>query len=107
MQNKRIIYPNSQGGISVIHPCECGLSIEQIARKDVPAGVAFLIIEGSDLPTDRTFRDAWEADFSNPDGYGGDYGVGSSWHVIGYDSEGEAIVRRDENSDVEKVGVSK
>ena len=35
----KIIYPNDEGGVAVITPApECGLSIEEIARKDVPAG---------------------------------------------------------------------
>lgn len=65
----RIIYPNTGGGVSIIHPCG-SLPIEQVARKDVPAGVPYLIIDAADIPADRTFRDAWEADFSNPHGYG-------------------------------------
>lgn len=65
----RIIYP-LEDGIAVITPCLCGLSISDIARKDVPAGVPYKIVDASAIPTDRTFRDAWEADFSEPDGYG-------------------------------------
>ena len=65
----RIIYPND-GGIAIIAPAECGLNIEDIAKKDVPAGAPYKIIDTADIPTDRTFRDAWEADFSEPDGYG-------------------------------------
>jgi hypothetical protein len=62
--NQRIIYPNDDGGVSVIIPADCGLSIEQIAAKDVPAGKPFKIVEASDIPSDRTFRAAWTADFS-------------------------------------------
>ena len=39
---------------------DCGLSIEQIADKDVPAGAPYKIIDASDIPTDCTFRNAWE-----------------------------------------------
>jgi hypothetical protein len=31
-----------------------------IAAKDVPAGKPFQIVDVSDIPTDRTFREAWE-----------------------------------------------
>ena len=66
-----IIYPNDQGGIAIILPApDCGISLEEIARKDVPAGVAFRIIPVSAIPTDRTYRAAWTADFSAPDGHG-------------------------------------
>lgn len=66
----KIIFPNGSGGICVIHPTG-EIPIEQVAFKDVPNGVPFLFVEDEDIPTDRTYRDAWEADFSNPDGYGG------------------------------------
>ena len=59
--NQRIIYPTDDGGVAVIIPAaECGLSIEAIVAKDVPAGKPFKIIDTADIPTDRTFRNAWE-----------------------------------------------
>jgi hypothetical protein len=59
--NKRIIYPTDDGGVAVIIPAaECGLSIEAIAAKDVPTGKPFKIVDVSDIPEDRTFRNAWE-----------------------------------------------
>ena len=59
--NQRIIYPTDDGGVAVIVPApECGLTIEEIAAKDVPAGKTYKIVDVSDIPTDRTFRNAWE-----------------------------------------------
>jgi len=59
--NQRIIYPTDEGGVAVVIPApECGLTIEEIAAKDVPAGKPFKIVDVADIPTDRTFRDAWE-----------------------------------------------
>jgi hypothetical protein len=58
--NQRIIYPNDFGGISIIVPADCGLTIEEIAAKDVPAGKPYKIVNVEDVPSDRTFRDAWE-----------------------------------------------
>jgi len=59
--NSRIIYPNDEGGVSVIVPApECGLTIEQIAIKDVPADKPYKIVDVADIPSDRTFRNAWE-----------------------------------------------
>lgn len=76
---QRIIYQNDDGNVSVIVPApECGLTVEQIALKDVPFGKPFKIIDVSDLPANRTQRNAWavnEADLT--DGVGADYGVGS------------------------------
>lgn len=61
MSDKRIIYPTDDGGVAVIIPApDCGLTIEQIAAKDVPAGKQYKIVNVSDIPSDRTFRNAWE-----------------------------------------------
>ena len=58
--NQRIIYPTDDGGVAVIVPSSnCGLTIEQIAAKDVPAGKPFEIVDVADIPSDRTFRNAW------------------------------------------------
>jgi hypothetical protein len=59
--NQRIIYPTDEGGVAVIIPApECGLTIEEIAAKDVPEGKPFKIVDVDDIPADRTFRGAWE-----------------------------------------------
>ena len=61
MTNKRIIYATPDGGVAIIVPApDCGLTIEEIARKDVPAGADFRIVDAADIPDDRTFRNAWE-----------------------------------------------
>ena len=59
---KRIIFKNETGGIAVITPTGV-LSDEETAKKDVPSGVKYKIIDESDLPSDATFFDAWEYDF--------------------------------------------
>jgi len=70
--NQRIIYQNDNGGVSVITPApNCGLTIEQIAKKDVPTGKPYKIVDGSEVPSDRTFRNAWEVDVNTlTDGVG-------------------------------------
>jgi hypothetical protein len=67
-QTKRIIFPNDEGGVSVIVPApNCGLSIEEIARKDVPGGnTPYWIVDVADIPSDRVFRNAWTVDQSVP-----------------------------------------
>jgi hypothetical protein len=57
---KRIIYPTDMG-IAIIIPAE---SVEA-AMKDIPSGKPYLIIDTADMPADREFRGAWDADFSN------------------------------------------
>ena len=59
--NPRIIYPTDNGGVTILIPApQCGLTLEEIAAKDVPAGIPFKIVDAADIPTDRTFRAAWE-----------------------------------------------
>lgn len=63
--NQRIIYQTNEGGVAVIVPAQEALEqygIEAIALKDVPAGKPFKIVDVADIPSDRTFRAAWEVD---------------------------------------------
>lgn len=60
--SKRIVYQNDFGGVAVIVPCDCGLTVEEIAKKDVPSGKPYAIVDASDIPTDRSQRMAWVVD---------------------------------------------
>ena len=61
--NKRIIYKNTDGSVSVIVPItDSGFTVEQIAQKDVPTGLNYKIVNVSEISSDRTFRDAWTID---------------------------------------------
>ena len=71
--NQRIIYQTENGGVAILiptHECLVDRTIEEIAAKDVPAGVPYKIIDAEDVPSDRTFRNAWEAQIDTPDGIG-------------------------------------
>jgi len=60
---QRIIYPTDNGGVAVIIPAPQYLethTIEELVAKDVPLGKPFKIVDVADIPTDRTFRNAWE-----------------------------------------------
>ena len=60
---QRIIYPTDDGGVAVLVPSPEYLqdhTIEELAAKDVPEGKPYKIVDVADIPTDRTFRDAWE-----------------------------------------------
>ena len=59
---KCIIYQNDTGGVAVLIPADCGLTIEQIAAKDVPTGKAYKIVDAADIPTDRQWRAEWTVD---------------------------------------------
>jgi hypothetical protein len=61
--NKRIIYKNQDNSVNIIIPTDEALqfmTIEQIALKDVPANTPYKIVDVSEIPSDRTFRKAWE-----------------------------------------------
>jgi hypothetical protein len=63
MTTYRIIYSNDDDGIAVVVPAP---GIEQTeALKAVPTGKPYLVLDVNDMPTDKTFRDAWAADFTN------------------------------------------
>jgi hypothetical protein len=58
---QRIIYSTDEG-VSIIIPSPEALetmTIEEIAAKDVPQGKKYHIVDVSEIPTDRTFRNAW------------------------------------------------
>lgn len=56
MSEQRIIYPTDEGGVAVIVPAD---NIEDCI-KDVPSGKPYKIVNVADIPSDRTFRNAWE-----------------------------------------------
>lgn len=54
-----ILFPNDNGGVSVIIPApEYADQIEAVAQKDVPAGKPWRIVDDSALPS-RDSRDRW------------------------------------------------
>ena len=58
--DKRIIYIDDDGSVAVIIPSDnCSLSVEEIQAKDVPDGKTSYIVDASEVPTDRSFRNAW------------------------------------------------
>jgi predicted acetyltransferase len=62
---KRIIYKNLDNTVSIVIPSDEALSfmtIEQIANKDVPTGLKYKIVDVSEIPSDREFRNAWTID---------------------------------------------
>jgi len=53
---QRIIYKTTDGGVAVIIPAD---TIEA-CMKDIPEGAEYAIVDTADVPSDRTFRNAWE-----------------------------------------------
>jgi hypothetical protein len=60
---KRIIYKSDEGGVAVIIPSpEWSGTIDELAKKDVPTGKKYKIVDTSSISSDRSFRNAWEVD---------------------------------------------
>jgi hypothetical protein len=60
---KRIIYKKPDNSVSIIVPSAEYLeihTIEELALKNVPANTPYKIVDVSEIPSDRTFRNAWE-----------------------------------------------
>ena len=58
--DKKSIYIDDDGNVAIMTPTDnCGLTVEEIQAKDVPAGKTSYIINATDVPTDKSFRDAW------------------------------------------------
>ena len=58
--DSRILYKQEDGTVGIVCPSDnCDLTVEEIAKKDVPKGFKYKIVSASDIPTDRTFRNAW------------------------------------------------
>jgi hypothetical protein len=53
---QRIIYKTPDGGVAVIIPAD---TIDA-CMKDIPEGAEYAIVDVTDIPSDRTFRNAWE-----------------------------------------------
>ena len=75
----KIIYKQDSGVLAVITPILTEINpntgsaytVKEIAEKDVPTGKKYKIIEDSDLPSNRNFRNAWTVDESDlTDGVG-------------------------------------
>lgn len=85
-----IVYRQDSGRVAVVRPTEEALAqfgIDAIARKDVPAGKPYKVMDSADLPTDRSERDAWTVDEADlTDGVGGP----SSEFDVPADGEGAA-----------------
>jgi hypothetical protein len=75
--NQVIIYKQDNGVVAIIRPTEETLQrygIEAIALKDVPAGKPYKIVDASEIPTDRSQRNAWTVDEADlTDGVGAEY----------------------------------
>jgi len=69
---KRIMYTQDNGTVAILVPAKNEeRSLDEIAKKDVPTGKKYKIVDISEVSSDRTFRNAWEINESElTDGVG-------------------------------------
>jgi hypothetical protein len=62
MSNIRIIYPTDEGGVAVVAPTDefmADHTIQDVIARGVPSGKPYQVLTTDDIPSDRTFRNAW------------------------------------------------
>lgn len=68
MENIVVVYELDDGGVGLLIPsANCGLTLSQIISKDLDSGTKYKILDRSEMPVDREFRNAWEMDFTDAD----------------------------------------
>lgn len=92
MSDKLIVYPNQTSNSLMLLIPTGELPLDVTAKKDVPSGVPYLIVDRADLPEDFDFFAAWEASFDKPVGYGADWGIGSTKGIAGWTENFEPIL---------------
>ena len=55
--DKRVIYPNDEGGVSILVPSTSCPSIDR-SIQEVPAGKSYQVVNASEIPTDRNYTNA-------------------------------------------------
>lgn len=73
----RIIYKNKDSSVAVLMPAQevmDTVGLPAIAEKDVPQNLPYWFALSTDIPVDRTDRNAWRIDeaMGDPDGFGGE-----------------------------------
>lgn len=78
--NQVIVYKQDSGVVAIVRPTDEAIAlygIEAIAQKDVPAGKPYKIINASEVPTERTYRNTWTVDDVDLTD-----GVGANWNTF-------------------------
>lgn len=68
MENQVVVFEIDGGSVGVLIPSlNCGLTLSQIISRDLDSGTKYKIVNRSEMPVDREFRNAWEMDFTDAD----------------------------------------
>ena len=55
----RWVFEQDDGRISIVIPADKNLTLDEIKAKTIPSGKTAYTVNADDIPTDRTFRNAW------------------------------------------------
>ena len=55
----RYIYEQDDGRIAIVYPVDATRTLDEIKTKAVPNGKTVYTVTSDDIPTDKSFRDAW------------------------------------------------
>ncbi len=59
-QNTRIIYRKDDGGVAIVTPIPSPeTTLEEAIERTVPPGVPYRVIDVSELPSEKKYRNAW------------------------------------------------
>lgn len=74
---------------------DSGMTLEQIAHKDVPPGAPYKFVSYEDfvVPNKDSYH-TMSVDYSSPDGHGASWGVGTSNVVVGYNNDGSPVIEQ-------------
>ena len=64
MSTQRILFTADSGVLAVVIPSG-EVPINDLAASAVPVGTPYVIVDESNIPSDRTFRGAWKTDENN------------------------------------------
>jgi hypothetical protein len=66
MENMVVLFEIEDGSVGILIPSvNCGLSLDEIISRDLDSGTRYKIVNRSDMPTDRSYRNAWQIDFTD------------------------------------------
>ena len=82
---QKIVYENSEGGVSIVHPTG-EVEITELVSRVVPPNSQYEIVDESVIPSDRFFRDAW---------VGNNIGIASTATAIVEDLEKSKLIAHD------------
>jgi len=66
MEDIVVVFELDNGGVGLLIPSpNCGLTLNEIISRDLDSGTRYKIVNRMDMPADRSYRNAWQVDFTD------------------------------------------